>query len=81
MKKEGESSIQSFSLPLIILPSHDDSKISEPEGHLDVVIKYRQSKLPVQKIHHFHEKNHSTDINSQVCLAIEVVRACGLKVN
>lgn len=78
MQKPGETSIQSFSLPLITLPSPAESRKSEPGGVLDIIIKYRQSKLANSQMHRVRE--NSADVNDQICLAIEVVRACGLKV-
>ena len=78
MQKPGETSIQSFSLPLTTLPNPTVSKKSEPGGLLDIIIKYGQSKLAIPQIHRVNE--NKADINTQVCLAIEVFRACGLKV-
>ena len=78
MQKPGETSIQSFSLPLVTLPNPAENRKSEPGGVLDIIIKYRQSKLEIPQMHRVRE--NSADVNSQVCLAIEVVRACGLKV-
>jgi hypothetical protein len=78
MQKPGDPSIQSFSLPLTTLPNPTENRDSESDGLLDVVIKYRQSKLVLPQIHRVNE--NTTDMNTQVCLTIEVIRACGLKV-
>ena len=78
MQKQGEASTQSFSLPLTTLPN-PQSNTSEPGGVLDVTIKYRHSKLVIPDVHRIDED--ILDMNTQVCLAIEVVRACGLKVS
>ena len=78
MQKPGQASFQSFSLPLIMLPSSEDKNI-EHGGLLDITIKYRQSTLSAT--------NSSVPVRGQtvegkpdVCLAIEIIRACGLKV-
>ena len=78
MQKPGDPSIQSFSLPLTTLPNPTENRDSESDGLLDVVIKYRQSKLVLPQIHRVNE--NTADMNTQVCLTIEVIRACGLKV-
>ena len=79
MQRPGETGIQSFSLPLITLPNPAaETKKSEPGGVLDIIIKYRQSKLTIPQTDRVRE--NSADVSSQVCLVIEVVRACGLKV-
>ena len=78
MKKPGETSIQSFSLPLTTLPNAAEERNSESGGLLDIIIKYRQSKLALPQTHRVNQ--NTADMNTQVCLAIEVIRACGLKV-
>lgn len=75
MRKPGEISIQSFSLPLTFLPN--DCEKSDPDTSLEVVIKYRLSELA--RTHTIH-KTDEVDLRDHVCLSIEVVRACGLKV-
>ncbi|XP_028397672.1 C2 domain-containing protein 3-like isoform X2 [Dendronephthya gigantea] len=77
MHKPGETNTQSFSLPLTTLSNSAEDWKSEPGGVLDVIIKYRQSKVANPNIHQF--KENSAGANTQVCLAIEIVRACGLK--
>lgn len=78
MQRPGEASIQSFSLPLVILPSVEDKK-SGQGGLLDITIKYRQSKVTVASIQG-PIKRKAVEENSQVCLLIEILRSCGLKV-
>ena len=78
MQRPGETSIQSFSLPLTPLANPTESRKSDLRGLPDIIIKYRQSKLVIPQTHRVH--GNTADVNTQVCLAIEVVRACGLKV-
>ena len=78
MQKPGDTSIQSFSLPLTTLPNPTENRKSESGGLLDIVIKYRQSQLAFPRTHQVNKS--TTDMNTHVCLAIEVIRACGLKV-
>lgn len=70
MQKPGESSLQNFSLPLTTLASES----SQSGGALGIVIKYRHFKLATPHV----PLEYTTE--TQVCLAVEVVRACGLKV-
>ena len=76
MQKTGEASVQSFSLPLTILPSSEKKK-SAHGGLLDLTIKYRHSK---SKLSQLPTKKTSLEQTTQVSLSIEIIRACGLKV-
>lgn len=77
MQKQGDTNIQTFSLPLAVLSGNEIDGMRQTRvqdtGLLDVTVKYKQVKVglvtEIQK-----------EDDSHVCLSLKVFRACGLQV-
>ncbi|XP_033104608.1 C2 domain-containing protein 3-like [Anneissia japonica] len=83
MQKRGETSVQSFSLPLRPQLQEDEPQDVEQRAKslniyisvlLDITINYKTSVMKDQAQHGL-----TKPIGSQVCIAVGIIRACGLK--
>ncbi|XP_031563486.1 C2 domain-containing protein 3-like [Actinia tenebrosa] len=73
MKRHREPSVQTFSLPLTVLPQEDKGSkqtVIEDSGLLDVTIRYRANKI---------QTIADKPTLDQVCLSVDIIRICGLK--
>lgn len=81
MQKQGEANIQSFSLPLTVLAGDEVDGMRQDRvrdtGLLDVTVKYQQ----VVSRHLKEGQTTLKEDDNQICLSLEVIQACGLKVN
>jgi len=81
MQKQGEANIQSFSLPLTVLAGDEVDSMRQDRvrdtGLLDVTVKYQQ----VISRHLKEGQMNLKGDDNQICLSLEVIQACGLKVN
>ena len=76
MQKQGEASSQTFSLSLMSVPveGHAPRQARALDtGLLDLTIKYRKTTAESSQLGYTAQEDH-------VCIAVEVSRACGLKV-
>ena len=80
MQKQGEANIQSFSLPLTVLANDEIDGTQQDRVHdsglLDVMVKYQQVRPTQVTGGHTNQKEE----DNYVCLSLEVIQACGLKV-
>lgn len=81
MQKQGEATIQTFSLPLNVLAGDEMDGMQQQDrvqdtGLLDVTVKYQQLKTG-QAV---GGRTAQKEDNNHVCLSLEVFQACGLKV-
>lgn len=81
MQRQGEATIQTFSLPLTVLAGDEITSTRQYErvcdsGLLDVSVKYQQVRSDQLKQEHAGKKEE----NNFVCLSLNVLQACGLKV-
>ncbi|XP_071951617.1 C2 domain-containing protein 3-like [Antedon mediterranea] len=79
MQKRGETSVQSFSLPLrpqLESDENDSEKRAKlhDAGLLDITINYKTSNIKTPAEHGL-----SKPTGSQVCISVGILRACGLK--
>lgn len=81
MQKQGEANIQSFSLPLTVLAGDEVDGMRQDRvrdtGLLDVTVKYQQVVSRRLK----EGQTTLKEDDNQICLSLEVIQACGLKVN
>ena len=81
MQRQGEATTQTFSLPLTVLAGDEITSTRQYEracdsGLLDVSVKYQQVRSDQLKQEHAGKKEE----NNFVCLSLNVLQACGLKV-
>ena len=79
MQKHNEPSVQTFSLPLTVLPGDGQTGTQgrfQDTGLLDVTVRYRQSKMDESALSHEQGRGQENHVR----LLLEVTRACGLKV-
>ncbi|XP_068718257.1 C2 domain-containing protein 3-like isoform X2 [Montipora capricornis] len=78
MQKQGEATIQSFSLPLTVIAGDEINSLRQSDrvpdtGLLDVTLKYQHVRSDQLK------KEYQKEEIDHVCLSLKVVQACGLK--
>ena len=81
MQRQGEATSQTFSLPLTVLAGDEITSTRQYErvhdsGLLDVSVKYQQVRSDQLKQEYAGKKEE----NNFVCLSLNVLQACGLKV-
>ena len=78
MQKQGESSNQTFSLSLMAVTVMDGDTPRQTRsldtGLLDLTIKYRKTSFSDSRFGNAVQEDH-------VCVAVDILRACGLKVS
>lgn len=80
MQRQGQANIQTFSLPLTVLVGDEMDGMGQDRVHgtglLDVTVKYQQVRLGQLMGEHAAPREEQ----NVVCLSLEVLQACGLKV-